>query len=105
MHAVYDMLRYGPTSFASVSAELGLTDFQWDHRTFPGAVPRSFVPPILLALASWPTATVAAVTGMAASSIDTQQIGTFLSLAPLTTKSGSRSLERGRGVCSTSRAL
>ena len=40
----------------------GLTT-QWDHVPFPGAVPRSFVPPILLGAVTYPFSALAVYTG------------------------------------------
>jgi alpha-1,6-mannosyltransferase len=50
---------------------------QWDHRTFPGAVPRSFIPSIILGIVSTPTAITMNVIGASATAIDVQQIGEF----------------------------
>ncbi|WFD20055.1 dolichyl-P-Man:Man7GlcNAc2-PP-dolichol alpha-1,6-mannosyltransferase [Malassezia caprae] len=36
---------------------------QYDHVTFPGAVPRSFVGPLVLAIVTWPAAALSYVTG------------------------------------------
>ncbi|RXK35039.1 hypothetical protein M231_07692 [Tremella mesenterica] len=45
IHAVHDFLAYGlrPGSL-----------HKWDHLSFPGAVPRSFLPPVLLGILTWP---------------------------------------------------
>jgi hypothetical protein len=54
-------------------------DVQWDHRTFPGAVPRSFVPPIILGIASFPASVFMGIVmntmELTSSAIDVQQIG------------------------------
>ncbi|CAK9787343.1 hypothetical protein CC85DRAFT_327138 [Cutaneotrichosporon oleaginosum] len=65
LHAAYDVLRYGlsPANWE-----------HWDHRTFPGAVPRSFLPPIVLGLLSYPSAALASATGLVATSIGIQVI-------------------------------
>ncbi|TXT11214.1 hypothetical protein VHUM_01965 [Vanrija humicola] len=65
LHAAHDVLRYGllPGSFSN-----------WDHRTFPGAVPRSFLPPIVLAALSYPTAVVTTAAGLATTAVDIQVV-------------------------------
>ncbi|BEJ14670.1 hypothetical protein CspHIS471_0404370 [Cutaneotrichosporon sp. HIS471] len=65
LHAAYDVLRYGlsPANWE-----------RWDHRTFPGAVPRSFLPPIILGLLSYPSAVIASVTGIVTTSLGIQII-------------------------------
>ncbi len=66
LHAAYDVLRHGlsPANWD-----------KWDHRTFPGAVPRSFLPPIVLGLLSYPSAALASATGVVVTSLGLQVIG------------------------------
>ncbi|BEI83850.1 hypothetical protein CcaverHIS002_0404540 [Cutaneotrichosporon cavernicola] len=65
LHAAHDVLRYGlsPANWE-----------RWDHRTFPGAVPRSFLPPIILGLLSYPSAVIASATGIVTTSLGIQII-------------------------------
>ncbi|OCF33338.1 hypothetical protein I316_05080 [Kwoniella heveanensis BCC8398] len=49
LHAVHDVLAYG-LDLGGEGGKLAL----WDHVTFPGAVPRSFLPPIILGLVTYP---------------------------------------------------
>ncbi|KIR67776.1 alpha-1,6-mannosyltransferase [Cryptococcus bacillisporus CA1873] len=49
LHAVHDVLAYG---FNPHNLQL------WDHVTFPGAVPRSFIPPALLGILVYPFSVV-----------------------------------------------
>lgn len=53
---------------------------QYDHVTFPGAVPRSFVGPLLLSIVMWPAAAVAYVVGDSALA----QLGLRMGLATCT---------------------
>ncbi|GMK58663.1 hypothetical protein CspeluHIS016_0601050 [Cutaneotrichosporon spelunceum] len=65
LHAAHDVLRYGlsPANW-----------HKWDHRTFPGAVPRSFLPPIVLGLLSYPIAALASAAGLVTTSLGIQTI-------------------------------
>lgn len=45
---------------------------KWDHIQFPGAVPRSFIPSLLLAIFSYPVLLAGKVTGVIADSSDVQ---------------------------------
>ncbi|WWC58720.1 uncharacterized protein I303_101264 [Kwoniella dejecticola CBS 10117] len=63
LHAVHDVLAYGlDTSKLS----------NWDHITFPGAVPRSFLPPLILGLISYPVSTLGVAIGVIRTKIDVQ---------------------------------
>jgi alpha-1,6-mannosyltransferase len=53
-----------------------LTD-QWDHVTFPGAVPRSFLPGILLAVVTYPLAVLSVWLGIIKTTVGTQILGTL----------------------------
>lgn len=50
LQATHDILRYGLAT-ANVTSSL---QADYDHFTFPGAVPRTFVGPLFLAGLSWP---------------------------------------------------
>ncbi|WVQ85565.1 hypothetical protein IAT38_007731 [Cryptococcus sp. DSM 104549] len=65
LHAVHDVLAYG---FGPQNLKL------WDHVTFPGAVPRSFLPPILLGLLSYPLSTAGVALGVVTSKLDVQLV-------------------------------
>ncbi|KAE8539940.1 hypothetical protein D1P53_003878 [Cryptococcus gattii VGV] len=54
LHAVHDVLAYG---FNPHNLQL------WDHVTFPGAVPRSFIPPALLGILVYPFSVVSVAAG------------------------------------------
>ncbi|WVF70624.1 hypothetical protein IAT40_005416 [Kwoniella sp. CBS 6097] len=56
LHAVHDVLAYG---LDLDGGKLAL----WDHVTFPGAVPRSFLPPIILGLVTHPFAAAGVALG------------------------------------------
>ncbi|ODO07261.1 hypothetical protein L198_00840 [Cryptococcus wingfieldii CBS 7118] len=56
LHAVHDVLAYG----------------FWDHITFPGAVPRSFLPPILLGLITYPFSALFVALGVIKTKIGVQ---------------------------------
>ncbi|WVW82300.1 hypothetical protein I302_104306 [Kwoniella bestiolae CBS 10118] len=63
LHAVHDVLAYG----------WDRTSLQyWDHITFPGAVPRSFLPPIILGILSYPVSCVGVAVGLVRTKIDVQ---------------------------------
>ncbi|WWC66278.1 uncharacterized protein I206_100179 [Kwoniella pini CBS 10737] len=63
LHAVHDVLTYG----------LDISKLpHWDHITFPGAVPRSFLPPIILGLLSYPASTLGIITGLIRTKVDVQ---------------------------------
>ncbi|ORY32271.1 Alg9-like mannosyltransferase family-domain-containing protein [Naematelia encephala] len=63
LHAVHDVLKYG------LRAEhLHL----WDHVEFPGAVPRSFIPAIVLGILSYPFAAIGVATGIIRTTIHVQ---------------------------------
>ncbi|KAL0252632.1 hypothetical protein I308_102024 [Cryptococcus tetragattii IND107] len=55
LHAVHDVLAYG---FNPHNLRL------WDHVTFPGAVPRSFIPPALLGILVYPFSVVTVAAGV-----------------------------------------
>ncbi|OWZ30790.1 alpha-1,6-mannosyltransferase [Cryptococcus neoformans AD2-60a] len=54
LHAVHDVLAFG---FNPHNLQL------WDHVTFPGAVPRSFIPPTLLGILVYPFSVVSVASG------------------------------------------
>ncbi|KAL7424772.1 Dol-P-Man:Man(7)GlcNAc(2)-PP-Dol alpha-1,6-mannosyltransferase [Cryptotrichosporon argae] len=60
LHAVHDVLKHG-LDFA-----------KWDHRTFPGAVPRSFLPPVLLGVLTYPFSVAGVSLGLIRTSVDVQ---------------------------------
>ncbi|WRT64150.1 uncharacterized protein IL334_001079 [Kwoniella shivajii] len=63
LHAVHDVLSYG-------FDESNLP--HWDHITFPGAVPRSFLPPIVLGLISYPFSALGVSLGLIRTKLDVQ---------------------------------
>ncbi|WVR05888.1 hypothetical protein IAU60_002914 [Kwoniella sp. DSM 27419] len=63
LHAVHDVLAYGPRA-----TSLPLCD----HVTFPGALPRSFLPPVLLGLLSYPLSAAGVASGLVRSKLDVQ---------------------------------
>ncbi|WWC86248.1 uncharacterized protein L201_001121 [Kwoniella dendrophila CBS 6074] len=63
LHAVHDVLAYG---FDKANLP------NWDHITFPGAVPRSFLPPILLGLISYPVCAISVALGWISTKVDVQ---------------------------------
>ncbi|WWD17880.1 hypothetical protein CI109_102324 [Kwoniella shandongensis] len=63
LHAVHDVLAYG---FGKDTLQL------WDHITFPGAVPRSFLPPIILGLVAYPFAALSVFLGIIKTKLDVQ---------------------------------
>ena len=65
IQAVHDILTYG----LSTSALL-----RYDHHLFPGAVPRSFIGPILLSTAAYPRIWAARVLGWTTTSADIQTL-------------------------------
>ncbi|KAK8865936.1 hypothetical protein IAR55_001085 [Kwoniella newhampshirensis] len=63
LHAAHDVLAYG----------FGRDTLSgWDHITFPGAVPRSFLPPIILGLLSYPFSALAVALGIVKTKIGVQ---------------------------------
>jgi len=50
IQATHDILTHG-IPLRNASAELAL---RYDHMSFPGAVPRTFIGPLALSIASWP---------------------------------------------------
>jgi len=62
--------------YAPHSTVNGLTT-QWDHVPFPGAVPRSFVPPILLGAITYPFSALAVYMGWIDTKIGVQILGEF----------------------------
>lgn len=83
LHAVHDVLAYGPRwTVANVSYldrynkyRSGLIS-QWDHVTFPGAVPRSFLPALALGVVSYPIAALGVATSLIRSKVHVQILGT-----------------------------
>ncbi|WVQ97304.1 hypothetical protein IAU59_004415 [Kwoniella sp. CBS 9459] len=65
IHAVHDVLAYG---LDVDGGKLAL----WDHVTFPGAVPRSFLPPIILGLVTYPFASAGVALGLIKTKIQVQ---------------------------------
>lgn len=53
---------------------------EYDHKTFPGAVPRSFVGSVLLAWASTPIIKIAAASGLIGSGISLQIAGEYYTI-------------------------
>lgn len=68
LQAVHDALVHG---FGSQARQA------YDHVVFPGAVPRSFVPPILLAALTWPVTLIGRAAGLIKSSEDVQMVGEY----------------------------
>ncbi|ORX35947.1 Alg9-like mannosyltransferase family-domain-containing protein [Kockovaella imperatae] len=63
LHAIHDVLAHG----------LSPTRLQhWDHVAFPGAVPRSFMPAILIGLLSYPLAALSISLGWVKTRVDVQ---------------------------------
>jgi alpha-1,6-mannosyltransferase len=66
LHAVHDVLGHG-------------TDYKkWDYVQFPGAVPRSFLPSILIAAANWPWVKAATAMGVVKTKLGVQVMSTWL---------------------------
>ncbi|KAK6905709.1 hypothetical protein I203_106539 [Kwoniella mangroviensis CBS 8507] len=65
LHAVHDVLTYG-WDRSRLS--------HWDHITFPGAVPRSFLPPLIIGTIAYPLACVGVALGWTRTKIDVQII-------------------------------
>ncbi|WVQ70934.1 hypothetical protein IAR50_000459 [Cryptococcus sp. DSM 104548] len=63
LHAVHDVLVHG-------FGKDGLK--HWDHITFPGAVPRSFLPPIVLGLITYPFSALAVALGIIKTKVGVQ---------------------------------
>lgn len=63
LHAVHDVLAHG----SDVA--------KWDHVQFPGAVPRSFLPPIALAAVVWPFSKLLTSLGLITTRLGTQRLG------------------------------
>lgn len=51
---------------------------KWDHVQFPGAVPRSFLPAIVIAYTTYPLKWVLVVLGVITSKIGIQILGKFI---------------------------
>ena len=85
LHAVHDVLMYGigPDATQNVStdliseqtASLRFVVIEYDHKIFPGAIPRTFIGSILLAWVSAPVIKTAAALGLIDSKPDLQVIG------------------------------
>lgn len=84
LHAVHDVLAYGHRPDQLVNVGLHLTSYpradgnQWDHITFPGAVPRSFVPPILLGVLTYPLSVLAVYMGWIRTKLGIQILGMYI---------------------------
>lgn len=63
LHVVHDVLVHG--------LDIG----KWDHVTFPGAVPRSFAPGIVLGVMAWGPVRLATALGLVRCKVDVQIIG------------------------------
>lgn len=74
-------LGFDPAQLPSVSflrrASRSRTDLelQYDHIEFPGAVPRSFIGPILLSGATWPLLALGKAAGLWRSGLAVQMLG------------------------------
>lgn len=85
LHAVHDVLMYGvgPDAIENVSDDFGrrpsffliFAAIKYDHKVFPGAVPRTFIGSVLLAWLSAPVIKIAATFGLIGSKMDLQIIG------------------------------
>ena len=90
LHAVHDVLMYGvdPNAVRNVSAGFDLWPafflrfvvIEYDHKIFPGSVPRTFIGSVLLAWLSTPVIRIAATLGLIDSKIDLQVIGEYCSI-------------------------
>lgn len=74
LQAVHDILTYGVSPSVRPQVRDPLT--QYDHHTFPGAVPRSFLPPLVLAGVCAPGAWAVRLAG--GSAADVQQLVRFV---------------------------
>ena len=64
LHAVHDVYAHG-------------ADYKsWDYVQFPGAVPRSFVPSLLIALMNWPMVKLFTALGVVKTKLGVQILGT-----------------------------
>ena len=72
LHAVHDILAYG-------------TEYKkWDYVQFPGAVPRSFLPSMLIAVANWPWVKAATAMGIVGTKLGVQVMSECLVVMTLT---------------------